>query len=187
MILLLVVGLTNFSSPFFFLVFLAADFCEEMAMTETKVLSEKEIVEVLNNGKYFWDAATRYASIQQQVFCDVCHRCPVDSCIGYKSIDICLSCVIQISLKLQQQQKKQLEKETTPRTRMMQSMFQAKPSKKQPNPTDNTLMMQSMFQSSSSFMMQSMFQSSSCSSSSSSSSLSLFSLTSPKPIHPSPK
>ena len=51
---------------------------------------------VLQNGSYYYPATKRYNSDEIIVTCDRCRRTDILSCLGYKNIDLCMTCVNEL-------------------------------------------------------------------------------------------
>jgi len=52
---------------------------------------------IINNGVYYFPAWKHYGNQNLTVNCDRCNKSNLQACIGHGDIDLCLSCVDQLT------------------------------------------------------------------------------------------
>lgn len=52
---------------------------------------------IINNGIYFFPAWKHYGNQNLTINCDRCNKSNLQACIGHGDIDLCLSCVDQLT------------------------------------------------------------------------------------------
>jgi len=67
-----------------------------MSLESRKILTGTEIFEIFNNGKFYWQGASKRYDLGKTVVCDACFRSPIQTFIGWQQYDICLDCLAKI-------------------------------------------------------------------------------------------
>lgn len=66
---------------------------------DNQPLNYKTVVDIVMNGIYY-NPSWKHYERETSVTCDRCRRNNIDMCIGYKTYDLCLPCVVEINSEL---------------------------------------------------------------------------------------
>lgn len=63
----------------------------------SEILKQDQILKILEEGKFYWDLKKRYPTFGVNIFCDLCYRTNLQSCLGYDKYDLCMYCVAELT------------------------------------------------------------------------------------------